>query len=366
MIKFLDLQKINQRFQEEFKQNFDVFLETGWYINGNQVNQFEKEFAKYCGTDFCVGVGNGFDALKLILKAYIELGKLELGDEIIVPANTYIATVLAISEVGLVPVLIEPTIQCFTIDPKQIAVKITHKTKAILVVHLYGQVANMKEIAKLAKQYNLWVFEDAAQAHGAEYSRQQKVGSLSDAAAFSFYPGKNLGALGDGGSVTTNNAQVATLIRTLANYGAREKYHHHYKGINSRLDELQAGMLRIKLNYLDADNAYRRYVANRYLTEISNPKIKLPFYDGSTNHVFHLFVVLCQQRDQLQAELQNHQIQTLIHYPVPIHQQKAYKEWKEQKYPITEKIHQQALSLPISPVLTDEEITKIINVLNQF
>ncbi|MDO6801294.1 DegT/DnrJ/EryC1/StrS family aminotransferase [Wenyingzhuangia sp. 1_MG-2023] len=364
MIKFLDLQKINHRFEKEFQESFQSFLEVGWYINGSQVTKFEKEYALYCGTQFCVGVGNGFDAIKLILKAYMALGEIHLGDEIIVPANTYIATILAITEVGLTPVLVEPEIDTFNMDVSFISKKITTKTKAILAVHLYGQLANMKGINKIAKEHSLLVFEDAAQAHGAMDEHGNRAGNLSNAAAFSFYPGKNLGALGDAGSITTNNRQIAALIRVLANYGSDKKYYNSHKGINSRLDELQAGILSIKLKELDADNAKRRAIAQRYLSEIKNKTIVLPTYHKSKNHVFHLFVILCEKRDELQVYLDRNGIQTMIHYPLSPHQQEAYAEWNELSFPITEKIHEEALSLPISPVLTTKEVDLIIEKIN--
>lgn len=366
MIKFLDLQKINQRFKKEFQENYKSFLDSGWYVNGTQVTKFEKEFAAYCGTKYCVGVANGFDAIKLILKASIALGNINLGDEVIVPANTYIATVLAISEVGLTPVLVEPDLTTFNINVAKIEEKITSKTKAVFAVHLYGQLANMEAIQCVATQYNLLVFEDAAQAHGAKNTNGLKAGNLSNATAFSFYPGKNLGALGDAGAVTTNNKELADLIRVLANYGSNKKYYNSHKGINSRLDEFQAGVLSIKLQQLDADNESRRQIAKRYLSEIKNDKIQLPIYNTTENHVFHVFVILTETREALQVYLKENGIETLIHYPLPIHQQKAYTEWNEQCFPITEKIHQQALSLPISPVLTAEEVAKIIKIINQF
>lgn len=364
MIQFLDLHKVNQRFEKEFKENFQSFLDSGWYINGNQSTKFETEFANYCHADYCIGVGNGLDAIKLILKAYIELGKINLGDEIIVPANTYIATILAVSEVGLTPILVEPNSKTYNIDVAEIAKKITIKTKAILAVHLYGQLADIETLHQLSKTHNLFIFDDAAQAHGATDSQGNKVGSLCHATAFSFYPGKNLGALGDAGAITTNNKELAHLIRSLANYGSSKKYVHLHKGINSRLDELQAGILSIKLKHLDADNVCRQQIAKRYLSEIKNDKITLPVYDGSNNHVFHLFVIQCKEREQLQAFLKENGIQTLIHYPLAPHQQEAYKEWNEQSFPITEKIHQQVLSLPISPVLTDNEVSTIIKTIN--
>lgn len=315
---------------------------------------------------YCIGVGNGFDAIKLILKAYITLEKINVGDEIIVPANTYIATILAVSEVGLHPVLVEPDPKTFNIDPNKIEEKISVKTKAILAVHLYGQLADLKTIHKIAAKHNLYVFDDAAQAHGCLDTEKKKVGNLCHATAFSFYPGKNLGALGDAGAVTTNNKEVADLIRVLANYGSHQKYYNVHKGINSRLDELQAGVLSVKLKHLDADNEYRRKIAARYLSEINNTKIVVPTYNGSKNHVFHLFVILCSKRNELQAYLKNNGIQTLIHYPIPTHLQQAYTELNKKSFPITEKIHQQALSLPISPVISNDQVSLIIKHLNQF
>lgn len=366
MIKYLDLHKVNQRFKNRYQESFESFLDSGWYIKGNQVLSFEKTFSEYCNVKYCIGVANGLDALKLMFKAYIELGELSIGDEIIVPANTYIASVLSISEVGLVPVLVDADIKTFNIDCSLIQEKITKRTKAILVVHLYGQLSDMEKISQIAKQNKLLVFEDAAQAHGAEDENGNKPGSFSDAAGYSFYPGKNLGALGDGGAVITNNEQVAELIRILANYGSSKKYYNSHKGMNSRLDELQAGFLSVKLPYLDADNEYRRKVAKRYLEEIKNTKIRLPSYKGFKNHVFHVFAILCENRDDLQQHLEKNGIQTMIHYPVPPHFQEAYEELRGMEYPVSEEIHKCELSLPISPVISEEEISKIINVINKF
>ena len=339
MIKYLDLQKINLKYKKEFEKAFNAFLHSGWYINGEQVSLFENNFLKYCKTKYCVGVANGLDALKLIFKAYIELDILTVGDEVIVPANTYIASILAISEVGLIPVLVDADINSYNINSLLIQEKITNKTKAILAVHLYGQLANMNEINDIAKKNKLLVFEDAAQAHGAEDKKGNKAGSLSNASGFSFYPGKNLGALGDGGAVVTNNKQVADLVRILANHGSSKKYYNSYKGMNSRLDELQASLLNVKLPYLDGDNEYRRKIAKKYLSEIKNPKVKLPKYDGAKDHVFHVFAVLCNDRNGLQQYLKDNNVQTMIHYPVPPHHQKAYKELKDQQFPVSEQIH---------------------------
>jgi dTDP-4-amino-4,6-dideoxygalactose transaminase len=365
MIKFLDLKKINTPYEPAFQEKLKLILANGWYILGNEVKTFESIFANYCGTKHCVGVGNGFDALVLIFKGYIQLGKLQKGDEVIVPANTYIATILAILQADLIPVLVEPKIETYNLNPDLIFEKITSKTKAILVVHLYGQLAEMEKINEIAIQNNLIVVEDAAQAHGA-VSNFRKVGNSSNAAAFSFYPGKNLGALGDGGAVTTNDAELAQIIQSMRNYGSETKYYTDYIGINSRLDELQAAFLNVKLPNLDAENSTRRAVAKRYLTEIRNDKIVLPFWDLSNNHVFHLFVIRTKNRDDLQHYLTENGIQTMIHYPIPPHKQKAFSHWNHMSFPITEKIHNEVLSLPMSPVLTDVEAASIIAILNQY
>ncbi|MCI9845888.1 DegT/DnrJ/EryC1/StrS family aminotransferase [Flavobacterium pectinovorum] len=373
MIQFLDLKKVNALYETEFHEKLKSVLEKGWYILGNEVATFENNFANYCGTKHCIGVGNGFDALVLIFKGYIQLGKLQKGDEIIVPANTYIASILAILEADLVPVLVEPKIETYNINPDLISEKITFKTKAILAVHLYGQLAEMDKINQIGIQYNLIVVEDAAQTHGAILveSRKpkvesQKAGNLSNAAAFSFYPGKNLGALGDGGAVTTNDSELAKTIQSLRNYGSEAKYQNEYIGVNSRLDELQAAFLNVKLPNLDAENNSRRRIAKRYLSEIKNEKIILPFWDLSENHVFHLFVIRTENRNHLQQYLLENGIQTMIHYPIPPHKQKAFSNWNHLLFPITEKIHNEILSLPISPVMAVDEVGLVVSVLNRY
>ena len=366
MIKFLDLKKINEPYHNQFQEQLNLFLERGWYILGEEVKQFEDNFARFCGTKYCIGVGNGLDALVLILKAYIQLGKLQKGDEIIVPANTYIATILAVLQADLVPVLIEPRLDTFNINPNLIPEKITSKTKAILVVHLYGQLAEMDAIYQIAKKNNLLVIEDAAQAHGAITSSKHKAGNLADAAGFSFYPGKNLGALGDGGAITTNDDQLSEMLFSLRNYGSQKKYHNDYIGINSRLDEIQAAFLNIKLPRLEAENEVRRNIAKRYLTEIKHPDIELPFWDGTASHVFHVFTIRTKKRYELQDYLLKNHIETLIHYPIAPHKQKALKVWNDYSLPISEKIHNEVLSLPMSPVMTKEEIDIIIEKLNQW
>ncbi len=365
MIKFLDLKKINQRYEAEFQDKLKSVLEGGWYILGNEVAAFESNFANYCGTKHCIGVGNGFDALVLIFKGYIQLGKLQKGDEVIVPANTYIASILAIMQADLVPVLVEPKLETYNLDLDLIQEKITSKTKAILLVHLYGQLAEMDAINEIAAENNLLVVEDAAQAHGA-VSDFGKAGNLSNAAAFSFYPGKNLGALGDGGAVTTNDSELAKVIQSLRNYGSEAKYQNEFIGVNSRLDELQAGFLNVKLPNLDAENTIRRTIAKRYLSEINNSKITLPYWDLSENHVFHLFVIRTEKREELQQYLLENGIQTMIHYPIPPHKQKAFSNWSHWSFPITEKIHEEVLSLPISPVMTVDEVGFIVSILNQY
>ena len=366
MIKFLDLKKINEPYETAFQEKLKAVLERGWYILGNEVTTFESNFANYCGTKHCIGVGNGFDALVLIFKAYIQLGKMQKGDEVIVPANTYIASILAILQADLVPVLVEPKLETYNINPDLIQKKITSKTKAVLVVHLYGQLAEMDAINEIAKQNNLLVIEDSAQAHGAFLSNSRMSGNLCNAAAFSFYPGKNLGALGDAGAVTTNDVELAKIIQSLRNYGSEAKYQNEYVGVNSRLDELQAAFLNVKLTNLETENNARKAIAKRYLSGIKNDKIALPFWDLSDNHVFHLFVIRTQNRDELQDYLLENGIQTMIHYPVPPHKQKAFTHWNHLSFPITEKIHNEVLSLPMSPVLTIDEADIIISILNKF
>lgn len=366
MIKFLDLHQVNLPYHEAFLQKTKRFLDHGWYILGDEVKAFESQFAAYCETKFCIGLGNGLDALVLIFKAYIELGKLQKGDEVIVPANTYIASILAIMQADLVPVLVEPDDKTFNINPKLIKEKITSKTKAILAVHLYGQLADMDAINNIATQYQLLVVEDAAQAHGATNKDGKKAGNLSNAAGFSFYPGKNLGALGDGGAVTTNDPELAKIVLSLRNYGSEKKYYNDHIGCNSRLDEIQAAFLNVKLPNLDDENQKRKIVANAYLTQIKNPKIVLPEYSGQLDHNFHLFVIRTENRENLQQYLLENGIQSQIHYPVAPHQQKALAVWNHLSFPITEKIHKEVLSIPMSPVLTKDETDHIIQILNQY
>lgn len=361
MIKFLDLKAINEQYRTEIDEAIKKVLDSGWYILGNELDVFEQEFAKFCGTKYAIGVANGLDALTLIIKAY----GFGLGDEIIVPANTYIASILAISANGATPVLVEPDINTYNIDPDKIEEKITKNTKAILAVHLYGQTAQMDKINEIAKKYNLKVIEDAAQAHGALYEAK-RAGSLGDTSGFSFYPGKNLGCLGDGGAITTNDDEVAEKIKALRNYGSHVKYENLYKGTNSRLDEIQAAVLRVKLAYLDKDNEKRREIACYYRKNINNPLIILPKLVQEENHVWHIFAVRTQNRDKFQQYLKDNGIQTLIHYPIPPHKQEAYKEWNNLSYPITEKIHREVLSLPMSPVMTNLEVQKIVEVINNY
>ena len=361
MIKFLDLKKINNRYREEIDSRIKNILDKGWYLQGEENENFTKNFANFCGTKFALGVANGLDALNLIIKAY-GFGN---GDEIIVPANTYIATILAISENGCIPILVEPDIKTYNINPDSIEEKITSKTKAIMVVHLYGQAVQMEKIWKIAKKYNLKIIEDSAQAHGAIY-QENRTGNLGDASGFSFYPGKNLGCIGDGGAVTTNDEELFNKIKAIANYGSDRKYHHIYKGVNSRLDEIQAAVLDIKLNHLDSDNNKRREISKYYRENIKNSKIILPETYDKKSHVWHIFAVRTKNRDEFQKYLTEKGIQTIIHYPTPPHKQGAYKEWNNLSFPITEEIHNTILSLPISPVMTDSEIEKVVEVVNEF
>ncbi|WP_299229640.1 DegT/DnrJ/EryC1/StrS family aminotransferase [Sulfurihydrogenibium sp.] len=365
MIPFLDLKKLNAQYRDELIEACTRVIDSGWYILGKEVEEFEKEFANYCGTKYAIGVGNGLDALTLILRAYKELGILSDGDEVIVPANTYIATILAITNNNLIPVLVEPDIDTYLIDPDKIEENITSKTKAIMVVHLYGQTCEMDKINEIAKKYNLKVIEDSAQSHGAYY-KDKRSGNLADASGFSFYPGKNLGALGDAGAITTNDDQLAEVLKALRNYGSRKKYENIYKGVNSRLDEIQAAILRVKLKYLDEEIERRRKIARFYLENIKNNNIILPKVREDSNHVWHLFVIRTEKRDKLQKYLLDKGIHTLIHYPIPPHKQIAYKEWNDRSYPITEKISREVLSLPISGVLTLEEAEKIVKLVNEF
>ena len=365
MIKFLDLKKINLHYENAFQNKLKNVLDSGWYILGNEVKLFEENFAAYCDSKYCIGVGNGYDALTLIFKGYIQLGKMQKGDEVIVPANTYIATILSVLQADLVPVLIEPKLETYTINPNLIQDKITSKTKAILAVNLYGQLAEIDKINGIAIQNNLIVVEDAAQSHGAFLSENRKS---TNTQAFSFYPGKNLGALGDGGAIITNDEELSNVIFSLRNYGSEVKYLNNYIGINSRLDELQAAFLNVKLPNLDVDNENRRTIAKRYLSGIKNDKITLPFWDFSDNHVFHLFVIRIEKRKELQDYLKENGIETMIHYPVPPHKQKAFSPetsgWNHLSFPITEKIHNEVLSLPISPIMTIDEVDYIIKKLN--
>ena len=370
MISFLDLKKINAQYQTELKEACARVIDSGWYVLGKEVSAFENEFAAYCETEHCLGVANGLDALVLILRAYIEMGVMQKGDEVIVPANTYIASILAISVNGLTPVLVEPDINTFNLDPKLIEQAITENTKAILTVHLYGQVTGMDEVSAMAKKYNLKVIEDCAQAHGALYTGEdgnpKKVGSLGDAAGFSFYPGKNLGALGDGGAVTTNDSELAKTIAALRNYGSHEKYKNLYKGMNSRLDEMQAAMLSVKLRFLDKEIMARQKVATAYLDGICNPLIELPRVDDSSSHAWHLFVIKTKERERFLNFMTHRGIQTLIHYPIPPHKQQAYSQWNDMQFEITENIHNQVISLPLSPIISADELNKVIASCNEF
>lgn len=362
MIRFLDLKKINGRHEAAMKDIFGQVLDSGWYIFGDRNRQFEVNFAAYCGAKHCIGVGNGLDALSLILEAM----DFEKGSEVIVPANTYIATILSISQNGLIPVLVEPDIDSYNIDPKLIEEKITAKTRAIMVVHLYGNACDMKQINSVAKKHSLKVIEDCAQAHGA-MTEGGMVGSLSDAAAFSFYPGKNLGALGDAGAVVTSDSDLAEKIRILRNYGSKVKYENLVKGKNSRLDELQAAILDHKLKFLDEENGQRIRIAQRYLSEIDNPKVALPKPNGHPlGHVWHLFVLRVEDRQAFINHMTANQVETLIHYPIPPHKQRAYAEWNAMSFPITEKIHREAVSIPMGGHLTDEDAALVIDVINRY
>lgn len=365
MIPFLDLKETNMPYQSEIEEAVLSVVRSGWYILGDQVKSFERAYAQYCGTANCIGVGNGLDAISLILKSYKELGVLKDGDEVLVPANTYIASILAVSSSGLVPVLVEPDINTYNIDPEKIGNKVTSRTKAILAVHLYGLVSPMNELKEIARKHNLKLIDDAAQAHGAAY-HEQKVGSLCDATAFSFYPTKNLGALGDAGAVTTDDSELAAIVRALANYGTTSKYINKYKGENSRLDEIQAAVLAVKLKYLDKEVQARQNIASFYLRNIQNELIALPRVEQIEQHAFHLFVVRCHERDRLQQYLSDKGIRTEIHYPLPPHKQEAYKEWNSLSYPVSEKIADQIISLPLRISLKNEEVIRICSALNEF
>lgn len=366
MIKFLDLQKVNSQYAEELKQVASEVIDSGWYILGNRVSLFEAALSDYIGVKHTIGVANGLDALRLIFKAFIETGDMSEGDEIIVPANTYIASILAITDNHLKPLLVEPDLETYNLNLSLIESRITSRTKAILVVHLYGRVCWSEDLEALAHKYGLKIIEDNAQAIGAIWNNR-KTGSLGDVAGFSFYPGKNLGALGDSGAITTNDPKLAEVIRALGNYGSREKYINDFQGLNSRLDELQAAFLSVKIKYINTENELRRNVASYYLERITNPNIILPNVNGSSEeHVWHLFVIRTPDRDRLKQYLNNSGIQTLIHYPVPPHKQKCYAYFAEQPLPITELIHSQVLSIPISSVLRTDEILKIVDALNHY
>lgn len=364
-IPFLDLRREQEPYLNEIQAVVSRVIESGWYILGDEKTSFEKDFAAYCGTQYCIGVGNGLDAIRLILLAYMELGGMKEGDEVLLPANSFIASALAVSQCRLVPVLVDCDIETYNIDASLIEEKITNKTKAILTVHLYGQVTNMNELKAIASKHNLKLIEDAAQAHGA-ICDGAKAGSLGNAAAFSFYPVKNLGALGDGGAVTTDDWELAQMIAYLSNYGSQVKYEHLFKGLNSRLDDVQAAVLRLKLERLDKENNRRREIAWRYGDGIVNLKIATPKVNNMESHVFHIYAIRCAERDVLQAYLSQRGIATQIHYPKAIHNQGAYKELKNLYLPITEQLQNELLSLPIYPSMTDKELLYIIDTLNSW
>ena len=365
MIPFLSLKDVTGQHREELIEAVTRVVNSGWYLQGNENKRFEENYAKYIGSDYCIGVGNGLDALIWIYRAYIEMGVMKPGDEVIVPANTYIASILAITENGLIPVLVEPKLETLEIDDDKIEKAITERTKSILIVHLYGRCAYTDKIGDLCKKYHLKLVEDNAQAHGCRF-RDQRTGSLGHAAGHSFYPGKNLGAFGDAGAVTTDDKELADCIRALANYGSQKKYVFKYKGKNSRLDEIHAAVLDVKLRHLDEDNKHRQKIANLYYDNINNPLIKLPIRLVDINNVYHIYPILCDKRDELQKYLADNDVQTLIHYPIPPHKQECYKEWNGKSYPITERIHNQELSLPISPVMSMDHAKQVICTLNNF
>ena len=365
MIPFLHLKNINAQYREELIEAATRVIDSGWYIMGSELKAFEKEYAEYCGTKHCIGVANGLDALVLVLRAWKELGKLNDGDEVIVQANTYIASILAITENNLVPVLVEPDPQTYNLNPASVLAAITQKTKAILPVHLYGLISPMNEIMAIANKHNLLVLEDCAQSHGAQIEGKV-AGSWGHAAGFSFYPGKNLGALGDAGAVTTNDEELALTLTALRNYGSHKKYENLYRGLNSRLDEIQAAMLRVKLKFLPSETMRRQQIAQKYLLGIKNKLIILPEVEQTLSHVWHLFVVRCDDRSRFQQYLKAAGIETLIHYPIPPHQQKAYVDMSTQSLPITELIHKQVLSLPLDPTMSDSSIDTVIKAVNGY
>ena len=367
MIKYLPLKQINDRYDAELREAVGRVMDSGWYLKGEHTQRFEKNYAAYIGTKYCVGVANGLDALTLILRANIEKGVMQPGDEVIVPANTFIASILSISDCGLTPVLVEPSIDTFQIDDSLIEEAITERTKALMIVHLYGRCAYTEKIGMICKKHHLKLIEDNAQAHGCfapmDNGQWRRTGSLGDAAAHSFYPGKNLGALGDAGAVTTNDKELAQIIEELGNYGSSKKYVFDYQGRNSRLDEIQAAMLDVKLRHLDEDNQRRQAVADYYINNVKHPEILLPTPSQS---VYHIFPILCERRDELQQYLKENGVETMIHYPIPPHKQACYKEWNDLSFPITERIHRQELSLPCHPAMKQEEADQIVSLLNRF
>lgn len=365
MIKFLDLQKINAQYETELKEAASRVIDSGWYLLGRELDCFEKNYADFCGSTHCLGVANGLDALRLIFKAYIEMGEMQKGDEVIVPSNTYIASVLAISDNGLIPVFVEPNIKTYNLDSTLIEKAISSKTKAVLTVHLYGQISIDKKMIDICKEYNLKLIEDGAQSHGALWNGM-KSGAIGDATGHSFYPGKNLGALGDSGAVTTNNTELANTIAALRNYGSHVKYENNYQGLNSRLDEIQAAFLNVKLKYLKNEIESRRLAAKYYLENIKAPSIILPTVLNQEQHVWHLFVIRTKERDKLQNYLLENGIQTLIHYPIPPHKQNAYKEYKELNLPIAEMIHKEVLSIPIGPLINMDQLMQVVSILNNY
>ena len=364
MIPFLDFKDLNAPYKKKLMNAISAVIDSGWYILGPHVAKFEKEFSEYCGVKHTIGTGNGLDALTLIFRGYKELGILKEGDEIILPANTYIASILSITENRLKPILIEPNINTYNIDVNLLEKYITKKTKAILVVHLYGQIGYSDAMQKVAKKHGLKIIEDCAQAHGAVY-KGRKTGNLGDAAGFSFYPSKNLGGLGDGGAVTTNDLKLADMIRALRNYGSHKKYYNEYQGVNSRLDELQAAVLSVKLQYLDKENKKRREIAKTYLSKIKNPKLALP-QPSDLSHVWHLFVIRTKNRDAFRQHLRDCGIDSVVHYPLPPHKQEAYKLWNKRHYPITEEIHNTVNSLPLHPAMTKAHVAKVISACNSY
>jgi len=365
MIPFLNLKSINALYRDQLLTAMTRVVDSGWFILGEEVRRFESEFSQYCGVQHTIGVANGLDALTLIFRAYCELGEMSRGDEVIVPANTYIASILSVSANGLLPVLVEPDPDTYNIDIKRIEEKITKRTKAILVVHLYGQLGYTDQLQELADRYHLKVIEDSAQSHGATYGGKRS-GNLGDASGFSFYPGKNLGALGDGGAVTTNDAQLADTIRALGNYGSRVKYENIYQGVNSRLDEMQAAILSVKLQYLDRENQKRREIAGKYSECICNEKLALPKCSSPESHVWHLFVVRTNERDRFQQHLKERGVGTVIHYPIAPHRQQAYREMSAAELPITEQIHSTVISLPMDPSMTSADVESVITACNEF